>query len=349
MEIGQAVYSGNGMAWLVEGTILSAEMIQRLRALGLENVVIREYHAVRVDIPLEETIIEPPLEFVIAPSALKAKVDNEYEVVLTGVRRLFSILRLKRALEQTTLNQITDQILEWSSRGAFIANFLSLAAPRPDYPVQHSVHVAVISGVIGNLLELPKQELRELVLCGLVHDVGYLPDSDEKLLGSSLPDQIENASSHPIKGFKILQAYSFIPQPVLYGVLQHHERCDGSGYPLGVGQDKIHRFAKIIGVADTYELLNSSRGNTESLSPFLAMRRLKDEMLAKLDPVTCTAFLDYLSKGMIGNIVLLSDGAKAQVVYWYSSDPQPVVRKENGHFVDLSKQKQVSIVKIISA
>jgi HD-GYP domain-containing protein (c-di-GMP phosphodiesterase class II) len=349
MEIGQTVYAGNGMAWLVEGTILNSEMIQRLLALGLENVVIREYRKVRVDIPKEETVIEPPLEFVIAPSTLQVKVDNEYEAVLTSVRRLFSILRLKRALEPTTLNQITDQILEWSSRGAFIANFLLLAAQRPDYPVQHSVHVAAISGVIGNLLEMPEQELKELVLCGLVHDIGFLPDSNETLLGSSQPDQMENAKSHPVKGFKILQACSFIPQSVLYGVLQHHERCDGSGYPLGVDQDKIHRFAKIIGVADTYELLNFSRDNTESLSPFLVMRRLKDEMLEKLDPVSCTAFLEYLTKGMIGNVVLLSDGAKAQVVYWYSSDPQPVVRKDNGNFIDLSKQKQVSIVKIISA
>jgi HD-GYP domain-containing protein (c-di-GMP phosphodiesterase class II) len=131
--------------------------------------------------------------------------------------------------------------------------------------------------------------------------------------------------------------------------LQHHERCDGSGYPLGVGQAEIHRFAKIIGLADTYESLNSSRGNAEALSPFLVMPRLRDEMMAKLDPVSCTAFLEYLTKVMIGNIVLLSDGAKAQVVYWRSSDPQPVVRNDNGQFIDLSKQQQISIVKIIGA
>jgi HD-GYP domain-containing protein (c-di-GMP phosphodiesterase class II) len=349
MELGQAVYSGNGMAWLVEGTTLNSEMIRRLVNLGLETVVIREYHTVQVDIPKEETVIKPPLEFVIAPSALQARVDNEYETVLISVRRLFSMLRLKRAIDPTLLSQITDQIFQWSSRGAFIANFLLLAAKRSDYPVQHSVHVAAISGVIGNLLELPEQELKELVLCGLVHDIGFLPDSDEALLGSSPPDQMENARSHPVKGFKILQSCSFIPQRVLHGVLQHHERCDGSGYPLGVGQAEIHRFAKIIGLADTYESLNSSRGNAEALSPFLVMPRLRDEMMAKLDPVSCTAFLEYLTKVMIGNIVLLSDGAKAQVVYWRSSDPQPVVRNDNGQFIDLSKQQQISIVKIIGA
>jgi HD-GYP domain-containing protein (c-di-GMP phosphodiesterase class II) len=337
------------MAWLVEGNILSADMIQRLVALGLENVVIREYHLEQVDVPEEETVIEPPLEFVIAPSTLHVQVDNEYEAVLSSVRREFSLLRLKRTLEAASLSQIVDQILEWSSRGAFIANFLLLATPRQDYPVQHSVHVAAISGVIGNLLGMPEQELKELILCGLVHDVGFLPDSTETLLGSAPPEQMESAKLHPVKGFKILQACSLIPQSVLYGVLQHHERCDGSGYPLGVGQDKIHRFAKIIGVADTYELLNASRGNTESLSPFLVMRRLTEDMLEKLDPVSCTAFLEYLAKGMIGNIVLLSDGAKAQVVYWHASAPQPVVRKETGRFIDLSKQNQLSIVKVIGA
>lgn len=328
---------------------MNSELIQRLESLGLVNTFIREYHAVPVDIPQSETVINPPLEFVIAPSALRMKVDNEYDAVLKNVQRLFAILRLKKTIDSVTLNQITDQIVEWSQRGAFIANFLLIAPKRLDFPVQHSVHVAAISGVIGTLLELSKQELRELVMCGLIHDIGFLPDSSEAMLSSSPPKQMENARSHPVKGFKLLQGAACIPKTVLYGVLQHHERCDGSGYPLRAGQDQIHRFAKIIGVADRFELLSSGTDDQDDLSPFQVMRRVKEEMLGRLDPTACAAFLEYLTKIMIGNIVLLSDGAKAQVVYWQSADPQPVVRTESGQFVDLSKQRKLSIAKIIGA
>ena len=348
MEIGQALYAGNGSAWLVEGTILNSELIQRLENLGLVTIMIREYPAIPVDIPQAQTVVVP-LEFVIAPSALQAQVDNEYEAVLASVQRVFTALRLKQTVDVSALHQITDKILAWSQKGAFIANFLLTAQKRPDFPVQHSVHVAAISGVIGSLLELPEQERRELVFCGLVHDIGFLPDSSEPLLSSSPPDQMEDSHSHPIKGFKLLQQAGGISPNVLYGVLQHHERCDGSGYPLRAGQDQIHRFAKIIGVADRLELLSSGTDDQDDLSPFQVMRRVKEEMLGRLDPTACAAFLEYLTKIMIGNIVLLSDGAKAQVVYWQSADPQPVVRTESGQFVDLSKQRKLSIAKIIGA
>ncbi|MDU4959511.1 MAG: HD domain-containing protein [Sporomusaceae bacterium] len=342
MELGQTLYSANGLVWLIEGTVLNAESIRRLQALSLNSVIIREYRPVEVNIEREDTVVRQPLEFVIAPSPLKRQVDGEYETVLAGVERLFAGLRMQQTLDAALLEQLSGQILAWSTRGAFIANFLLMASPRREYLVQHSVHVSAIGGVIGTLLELPGPEQRELVVCGLLHDVGFLTGA-----AAELTAELEDDPAHPIKGFQLLQPQA-LGQRVLYGILQHHERCDGSGYPLGASGDKIHRLAKIIAVADAYDALLAGR-DREPASPFQVMQRLREEMLGRLDPAACACFLEYLTKVMIGNIALLSDGVKAQVVYWQPAAPQPVVRKDNGQFIDLAKQKALSIVKIIGA
>lgn len=347
MQTGQTLYSDSGTAWLGEGTTLNDEMIRRLQRLGLENVFIRVSENQAEPAPAS-TADETPA-FMIAPSALREKVDNEYEEVLDAVRRFFTVLSNKGKPDTAEIERIADRILDWTKRSAFLANYLLISPPRRDYPIQHSVHVAAISGIIGTLLALPPQQLKELVLSGLLHDVGFITASGPTSVSGLLPEELEDIKTHPVSGYKVLQSLNRFPVSVLYGVLQHHERFDGSGYPLGVAEEKIHLYAKVIGVADSFELMNFNRATLERPSPFLVMQRLKEEMIGKLDIESCTALLEYLANSVLGNIVLLSDGDRAQVVFWHQADSLPVVRKENGQFIHLSRQRQVSIEEILEA
>lgn len=331
MELGRALYSESGSAWLSEGAILSEELIQRLKSLGVDTVAIRESCE--------------PIKFDITPSALQVQVDSEYLTVLTSVRQIYSQLQLRKKPE-AALNRITQQILEWTTRGAFLSNYLLLSSLRHDHLGQHSVTVASISGIIGTLMGLTERERQELVLCGLIHDVGFLLNSNAP--AESLSREVmEVEKSHPFEGFTLLQELQFLPPGVLYGVLQHHERSDGSGYPLGTGNEKNHLYGRIVGVADAYDWLSYNNATNEKVSPFVVIRRMKEAMMGQLDPESCTIFLEYLAQSLVGNIVKLSNGNTAQVVYWHHAASQPVVRQEDGQFFDLAKQKALSIVEIL--
>lgn len=374
METGRPLFSESGADWLAEGTVLSQELIQRIEKLGFGAVIIREYpidqseleHDVEplgevvdfagvdlVESPIDFGAIdlpEPPIDFEIAESELHTSVLSQYDQMLMKLQRLYSLLRLNRGIDVEDLQEAADQILAWTFRGSFITNFLHLAPPREDYLPQHSVHVAAISGVIGRLLNLSEQHMHELVLCGLVHDVGYaaIPADILNKKEALLPEELELIRSHPAKGYKLLEKAK-LPTSVLYGVLQHHERIDGSGYPSAIGERRIHLYAKVVGVADVYAAMTSKRAYREKISPFSVMRTLNGEMLGRLDPTSSTAFLEYLSESVLGDIVKLSDGTKAQVVYWHPGDSQPVVRTEKGKFIDLSRDTSRIITEIVGA
>ena len=66
--------------------------------------------------------------------------------------------------------------------------------------------------------------------------------------------------THTTLGYKIIKEIAFLDKSVSYGVLMHHERLDGSGYPLGLKGEGIHPFAKIIAIADVFDAINSDRG-----------------------------------------------------------------------------------------
>lgn len=365
MEIGRAVYSDDGTEWLAEGSQLTEDRIRRLQILGISSLIIRDYRdlasfteqEIAATIPEQEPVRSgviaesEPVELAIAASELKATVSGQYEDVLASMRRIFSVMRVYQQLEREALAAVTEQVLAWTTHGSFITNFLHLIPRREDYLVQHCIHVAAISGIIGRLLDLPEQALRNVVLCGLVHDIGCLAlpteifDKKETLS----PDEFETVRSHPAIGYKMLQKLRTIPTDVLYGVLQHHERVDGSGYPAAADEKRIHLFGKIVGVADVYEAMTSKRAYREKVSPFTVMRTLNSDMLGKLDPTSSTAFLEYLEKSVLGNIVKLSDGSKAQIVFWHYTAPLPTVRTESGKFIDLSRDKTLSIIEIIEA
>jgi len=160
---------------------------------------------------------------------------------------------------------------------------------------------------------------------------------------------MEAMKLHTTKGYNLLKELE-LSQGVLFAVLQHHEREDGSGYPLGVKGDKIHNFAQIVAVADIYDAMTSDKVYREKTSPFQAVEALVQDMYGKLSPDVCTIFLNNVRDYFIGNIVELNDGREAEVVYLgQTMTARPIVRTPSGEFIDLERQKHVSIVKLVGA
>lgn len=361
MEMAKSLYSHNGVIWLTEGTVLTAELIGKLKRLGAGEVEVREYCQSLFDELLvkaktgQESAApgkrrEVGQLFAIPQSRERESLLEQYEAVLERVRKLFAIMRVYREIDLDEIRKLAHDINGWVSHGPGLINFLYLMPCRQEYLVHHSIHVASISGLIGRLLNnVPAEKVQELTLCGLLHDIGSLTIPVDILLkpGSLSPDEFETVKSHCTRGFKLLQRDHSVSEHVLYGILQHHERMDGSGYPTRADGKRIHLFAKIVGVADVYDAMTSKRSYREKLSPFSVMRTLNTELLGKLDPAACTVFLEYLSKCVMGNIVRLSDGRKAQVVYWNQVNALPVVRTDDDEFLDLSRNKEITIVDVI--
>ena len=125
---------------------------------------------------------------------------------------------------------------------------------------------------------------------------------------------------------------------------------DGSGYPLSVHGDKIHPFAQIIAVADVFDAMTSARSYGRQVTPYEAVEILRHEMVGKLDIQTCTVFIDKLSERFVGDVVQLSNGQRGEVILLNRFDnTRPMVRTAEGEFIDLDKNRELSICRMLHA
>lgn len=159
----------------------------------------------------------------------------------------------------------------------------------------HNRRVAQLCAKIGRQLGMSATELRVLARSGLLHDVGKLGIPDAILEKHGPLDESERTvmRTHPEIGVSILRRGGHFKRELL-GVLYHHERMDGSGYPHGLVADAIPIEARIVAVADTYDVLTSDRPYRQACGGREARRVVEEEAGTHLDPRVVVALMRVL-------------------------------------------------------
>ena len=141
------------------------------------------------------------------------------------------------------------------------------------YTLGHSRRVSQYATAIGRSCGLTEKECRELEISALMHDLGKIGTS-ELILGKPgklTPGEFEHIKQHPDHTARILQPVN-LPEHIVHGAVQHHERLDGSGYPFGLDSNKISLFGRIVAVADVFDALTSNRPYRPAMSLDMAIR-----------------------------------------------------------------------------
>lgn len=338
MELGRGLLTDNGKFALGEGTVLTDSLIERLKIWGVTSVEVR----VKVEVKVKQAVTLTPVQ---------QAVSQAYNDTVTVLKKSFETVRFFKQVPLKEMRELANSSLEPFMDTSGILNHLHVVHRRDDYTFHHSVNVAVLCGIFGKWLGYRSEEIKDLVLAGLLHDIGktQIPLELLRKPASLSSLEMDTMKMHTTRGYKLVKELG-LPPGVMYAILQHHEREDGSGYPLKVSGDKIHNYAKIVAVADIYDAMTSDKVYRKKTTPFQAAEELVRDMYDKLDPHICTVFLNNVRDYFVGNIVELSDGREAEVVYLgkYVS-ARPVVRTDDGEFIDLEKQKGLSIVGLVNA
>jgi putative nucleotidyltransferase with HDIG domain len=230
-----------------------------------------------------------------------------------------------------------------------VAN-LSRIRSHNEYTFNHSLNVAILCGLIGKWLGYSGQVLKDLILAGLLHDIGKALTPLEILNkpGKLTMDEMEVIKLHPVQGYNLVSNREDISDEVKIGILQHHERLDGSGYPLGLSKDAISNFSCIISIADMYDAMTAERVYRKRMSPFSAAETIIKEMYNKLDPNISLIFLTKVQSCLIGSRVLLSNGKIGKVLL-FNNDPctRPIVKLDDDTLINLEKNRSIEIVDLI--
>jgi len=184
------------------------------------------------------------------------------------------------------------------SRGALYHFIMSMCHDGDIY--SHCVNVCMYSLAMAGRIEMSADSVGALGTGALLHDIG-LTKIDRDIVDKQdcvrTPRERELYRGHPELGVGILRSGLKLPEEVHRIVREHHERSDGSGYPLGLAGSDIHVLARITAVADVFDSLTSGRIGGRRLSFFAALKRMRDNMLERMDETIWRQFVEILGRG----------------------------------------------------
>lgn len=257
-------------------------------------------------------------------------VTNIYNDYLNYISYVYTRYATHKELNYEELSsKVKDLCIFIKENRRFVLRIQPAQDPKAkEFLVSHSMRSTVYAIIIGMQLRLPLSNLVELGVSCIVHEIGMirLPPQlymTERALNASDKKMI---FTHPIISYNILQEFEF-PLKVCLGVLEHHERENGTGYPNHLPSEKISVYAKIIAVACSFEAITAPRHYKDAQSSYEAMVDMLKNNKQFYDENVIKALLYSLSLFPIGGYVYLSNGKIAQVVDVNPENPKnPVVQ-----------------------
>lgn len=311
------LYDVDGHTLICSGSVLSEFYIKRLSDYGFDGVYIEDELS-------KDICIEP----VITPGLRAEGIVTVRESNIDGCK--------------IVAKKMVEQILD---RGILSLDLTDLRS-FDGYTYAHSVNVAVIACVIGFGLNLGNDELEQLVMAGLLHDLGKLVIPREIL---NKPSRLTNEEydvmkTHSTLSYELIRERWDIPANVKTAVLYHHENIDGSGYPEGMEGEQISLYTKILHTADVYDALISKRPYKKPYSPYEACEYLMGAGGIMFEPKIVEALLLCVPFYPKGTEVKLSDGREGIIVE--NAGPRnlrPLLRLLDGTMLDLQEQEHFNV------
>jgi putative two-component system response regulator len=220
-------------------------------------------------------------------------------IILRRIERVLELARLQNYLQDEVKKQTkkAEQRREKLERLTYqiMQTLAGTIDAKDKYTNGHSVRVAEYAKEIARRAGMEEAE-QEIVYCiGLLHDIGKIgiPDEIIKKTSGLTDEEYKIICSHPAIGAEILQNISEIPNIEL-GAHWHHERYDGTGYPDGLKGEDIPVYARIIGVADTYDAMASKRSYRDVLPQEVVRKEIAGAKYTQLDPVFADIMLSMI-------------------------------------------------------
>lgn len=277
--------------------------------------------------------------------AFKASYDKNLDN-FKGV--LNDIVHKNAAADINTLLHDSLDLISSSHGKISLLDLLQNMRDYDDSTYAHSMNVALISNVLAVWLKLSDEEVEMATACGLFHDIGKLKVPSEVIQKPSRLSREEylQVRAHTVEGYKILKTMKMNVH-VQNAALMHHERMDGTGYPLNLMGDQIDRYAALVSIADVYDAMTAKRVYRDALCPFEVIEIFEKEGFHKYDTSFLLPFLEHVVNTYLQNRCLLSDGRIATIVFVNKDKlSRPTVECE-GKYLNLANEPDLKIAALL--
>ncbi|MDF0750816.1 HD-GYP domain-containing protein [Marinobacter sp. 71-i] len=274
-----------------------------------------------------------------------------YTEAKATAKNIMSSLRLGRTLEMNHIHQVVDSCVDSVLRNDNALLLLTKIKNKDEYTAEHCINVSILSAAFAKNLGLLEGEIRNVALCGLLHDVGKMSIDDEILNkpGALTPDEFAVMKKHTTFGRDLLASLPRLAHSAVDVAYSHHERMDGNGYPRGLAGHQIPLFAKVVGLVDTYDAITSSRVYDKGRASMEALQIIHRNKGTQFDADLAVEFIRMIGVYPPGSIVEMTNGEVGIVVATHpTSKLKPrvlLVRDANKH--PLATFREVDLLKDI--
>ena len=290
----QSIYNKKGESILSRGVPMTQEHIDRLAAMDLTGLSVVSADP-KISVPPPADVVEETTR----SDAIRKVYDTFHDLEDTG--------ELDPAVLTPTAQAILRNALENRE------NLVQLTDIRlhDNYTFGHSVNVAVLSAILGSLCNVSGDDLVNLIIGALLHDIGKLiiPQHILTKPGQLSEQEFYIIKMHPEAGRLKLQDLSTPSAEVLATIAgQHHEHIDGHGYPDQLTGDQIHLFARIVAIADVFDALTSARSYKPAYRPHTAYRIMTKCSPGQFDEKLLNLFFDSVAIYPVGTVLKTTMG-----------------------------------------
>jgi len=262
--------------------------------------------------------------------------DTYFKIISTG------------QVDTEEITKIADDVMSEVKNSGDLFSYMCRLQSKDDVTYTHALNVSILSNIFGKWLHLSDQDIKNLTIAGMLHDIGKTKISDEILKKTSplTPEEYEEMKLHTVYGYKLI-AGTNLDFGIKQAVLMHHEKMNGFGYPLGINWEQVHKYTKIVGIVDAYDAMTSNRPYRKRMHPFHAIKVLEEECYGVLDTEYLYVFLQNIANNYLGNAVRLIDGRIGKIVFIHPQTPSRPLVEVDGQVIDLVQHDNLAIESFI--
>lgn len=330
--LAEDILNNQGVPLVVKNTLISEFIKGKLLGMNFERVWVYESEESTLNIDSGE--IE--------------NIRKDYLDCMVYIKELLNGLSSGKRIDPKKIEGISEIIYKWKYDQSNVIEVLGKVKSFDEYTYTHCVNTAFYSMLMAQWLMLSEKDIKKAIQVGLLHDIGKIriPSKILNKKGALTNEEFEEIKKHSLYGYNILIKMSNVEDEVINGVLGHHERADGTGYPFGLKGDDMNLFAKIVAIADVYDAMISDRVYKKGTSPFEVFKFFLTTGMRIFDSSILKLFIKNISVYYIGLNVNLNNSKTGEVVFIPPNDVGNPVICVDSEYIDLSRESHMKIISI---
>lgn len=350
MVVADSVINDSGVVLIPKGVMLNRTNFDKLIINNIKYIYVKENSVDQNSkrfiggdkqaASLSRVIVQETPEF--------REFESNYEATSEEMKTILLDISDGGGIELEELYTLTEGVMNKLKYKNDVFNYLHFIKDKDQHTYTHSTNVSLLANLFGKWINLDEPDLVLLTTAASLHDLGKTKIPDEILNKKTklTEEEFEIMKRHSMLGYRIMEEHD-IPKTVKLAVLTHHEKMDGSGYPMGFRSEQIHDFAKIIGICDIYDAMTANRVYRSKLCPFDVIRSFEYSSYGLLDTAYLRVFLQNVAYTYVGRWIRLNDGREGEVVFINPNYLSAPIIRVDGEFLDLSKDKRFKIFSIV--